>query len=750
MPSDTDKDSKRLKAPPLEKSPDRNAWQAIKPVWEAELYRAGVHTIATTKYEKGFLTPAEYESNEVLIPIVAEPTGNEDTRTTSPTAARTREPTQKEKDAYRKNAEVRAFFLVSCKDEALRQRISKLDTAYEMWKVFLSEFETGNTLVDLPKAIARYDELTPKGFSKCEDFLSEEDLRHEHLCLIQDGEYRKKDSMRNIHIFKSIPSNGNGINWPAWKVTMSKKVATMTKAEFDEHFKDAWEQYGNPYGNANANNRRQNGRDHALVSEETPNNNNNQRNGNRGGRFNGRNHGRGSGGRGNSGNGNRRNGNGNNSGNNSNGQRGRSNRSQVDRLNHRPDIECYNCDRPGHFQNECDRPPRDRTQETAAAATTDRRVSFANTNREFAFTLCELIQPIDASPSAQPSNSPSTIPDSFFDSFESSSDDELEVDEPILWDSAPVIADESFAAFVERVESMEGIQIESASDSNNESDEDSLSIPDSLPELLPRSYSIDSSDDDDSIPGLIPRNAAGFSDDEDSIYGLMPRNRGRFSDDEVSVPELVPREAVWYSDDDSDAESSIPELETNSYSDSSDDASYGPPPLTQNVFSDDSSADNSASTHSSMPALIGVQPVPRVRAVPRSISFDSASTVVEDKPEAATVEQAKASAKRTNKVRQGEQTIQLINTALELIGPDNDALTEMLLQLGSKLASYGIEPHMYDLMRLALCDAMEDILGKEVMTNEVKESWSGLMSALAEDMMTSQDVSWRAGVYEDH
>ena len=74
----------------------------------------------------------------------------------------------------------------------------------------------------------------------------------------------------------------------------------------------------------------------------------------------------------------------------------------------------------------------------------------------------------------------------------------------------------------------------------------------------------------------------------------------------------------------------------------------------------------------------------------------------------------------------------------------------MLLELGSKIASYGIQTHMYEMLQLALCDTLEDILGTEVMTHEVKESWSLLMAALADDMMTTQDVSWRAGAYEDH
>jgi hemoglobin-like flavoprotein len=94
--------------------------------------------------------------------------------------------------------------------------------------------------------------------------------------------------------------------------------------------------------------------------------------------------------------------------------------------------------------------------------------------------------------------------------------------------------------------------------------------------------------------------------------------------------------------------------------------------------------------------------------------------------------------------------IQMVDTAIETVGPDTDALTEMLLELGKKHAKYGVEPFMYEMMQLALCDAMEDVLGKDVMTYAVKESWSVFMAALAEDMMTTQDVSWRAEAYGDH
>jgi hemoglobin-like flavoprotein len=100
--------------------------------------------------------------------------------------------------------------------------------------------------------------------------------------------------------------------------------------------------------------------------------------------------------------------------------------------------------------------------------------------------------------------------------------------------------------------------------------------------------------------------------------------------------------------------------------------------------------------------------------------------------------------------RQGVLMIQMIDSALDMIGPDTDALTEILLELGSKHESYGVEPHMYQMMQLALCDAMEDILGTDVMTHQVKHSWSLLMAALADEMMTTQDVSWRAGAFEDH
>jgi hemoglobin-like flavoprotein len=100
--------------------------------------------------------------------------------------------------------------------------------------------------------------------------------------------------------------------------------------------------------------------------------------------------------------------------------------------------------------------------------------------------------------------------------------------------------------------------------------------------------------------------------------------------------------------------------------------------------------------------------------------------------------------------QQGALVIQMLDTALNMMGPDLEALTEMLIDQGAKNLSYGIEAHMYPMMQLALCDTLEGILGSEVMTMEMKRSWSVLMAALADDMLTSQDASWSSGAYGDH
>ncbi|GKY96513.1 hypothetical protein MPSEU_000610900 [Mayamaea pseudoterrestris] len=96
--------------------------------------------------------------------------------------------------------------------------------------------------------------------------------------------------------------------------------------------------------------------------------------------------------------------------------------------------------------------------------------------------------------------------------------------------------------------------------------------------------------------------------------------------------------------------------------------------------------------------------------------------------------------------RQGVTAIQMVDKALDMIGPDTEALTDMLLELGSEHAKYGVEPHMYQMMRLALCDTMEEILGSDVMTLRVRQSWCEVMATLTDVMMTTQDVRESGGV----
>lgn len=79
--------------------------------------------------------------------------------------------------------------------------------------------------------------------------------------------------------------------------------------------------------------------------------------------------------------------------------------------------------------------------------------------------------------------------------------------------------------------------------------------------------------------------------------------------------------------------------------------------------------------------------------------------------------------------------IQMIDTALGLLGPDIELLTEIMTELGTKHVLYGVKPTMFPIMGECLVAALEDLLPKAKFTPLVKESWRDVYSALADDMM---------------
>jgi hemoglobin-like flavoprotein len=81
--------------------------------------------------------------------------------------------------------------------------------------------------------------------------------------------------------------------------------------------------------------------------------------------------------------------------------------------------------------------------------------------------------------------------------------------------------------------------------------------------------------------------------------------------------------------------------------------------------------------------------------------------------------------------------IQMIDTALNMLGPDIELLTEIMTELGIKHVRYGVTPEMFPIMGDALIHTLESTL-KDDFTEPVKAAWVEVYSALSQDMVRAQ------------
>lgn len=78
--------------------------------------------------------------------------------------------------------------------------------------------------------------------------------------------------------------------------------------------------------------------------------------------------------------------------------------------------------------------------------------------------------------------------------------------------------------------------------------------------------------------------------------------------------------------------------------------------------------------------------------------------------------------------------IQMLDTALNMLGPDIELLTEIMEELGVKHVRYGVKPEMFAMMGEALMTTLEQVLGKEY-NAAVKEAWRVTYHELSQDMI---------------
>jgi hemoglobin-like flavoprotein len=84
----------------------------------------------------------------------------------------------------------------------------------------------------------------------------------------------------------------------------------------------------------------------------------------------------------------------------------------------------------------------------------------------------------------------------------------------------------------------------------------------------------------------------------------------------------------------------------------------------------------------------------------------------------------------------GKHFVLMLNKAVDLIGPNLDMLTEILLELGEEhKTKYGVKTEWFPIMGVALLECMADILGPKKFNAEVRQSWLEVYKALTDIMI---------------
>ena len=81
--------------------------------------------------------------------------------------------------------------------------------------------------------------------------------------------------------------------------------------------------------------------------------------------------------------------------------------------------------------------------------------------------------------------------------------------------------------------------------------------------------------------------------------------------------------------------------------------------------------------------------------------------------------------------------IDMLDTALNLVGPDLELLTEVLLELGAKHKRYGVKPEMFVAMGHALEHMLEEVLGDRF-DPATRAAWQETYGEISQDMVSVQ------------
>lgn len=81
--------------------------------------------------------------------------------------------------------------------------------------------------------------------------------------------------------------------------------------------------------------------------------------------------------------------------------------------------------------------------------------------------------------------------------------------------------------------------------------------------------------------------------------------------------------------------------------------------------------------------------------------------------------------------------IQMLDTSVNMLGPDIELLTEIMMELGEKHVRYGVKPEMFPAMGEALLFTLQKQLGDQF-TTAMEDSWKETYNTLTQDMIRAQ------------
>jgi hemoglobin-like flavoprotein len=88
-----------------------------------------------------------------------------------------------------------------------------------------------------------------------------------------------------------------------------------------------------------------------------------------------------------------------------------------------------------------------------------------------------------------------------------------------------------------------------------------------------------------------------------------------------------------------------------------------------------------------------------------------------------------------------KRMIAMLDSVLDMLGPDQDLFTDLYVKLGKQHAQYGVKSSYFALLGEALLIALAETLGPSVWSFEVEEAWTIVYGELCSGIVESMPSS---------